>query len=580
MLSFRKKILLGELILFLIFIALLAPFIERAVNYSVKRSLDRRVLAEIRKLRESSSENEMIAVLKEEREVVFFRITLFDGSGYFLYDSLFPVTEEQRKESIEIDQALKSGYGFQNRYATFFHQQMAYAASSFAMGGKTYILRIGIPFAKVRELMVEFEIAFLVLGMVLLLLYGIATWMIMNRFSLPVQNIIRMIKPYQEGREEFIPYLEVKEGDEFGNLARTLNSMSSRIKKQIDSLVQQRSETEAILESLGEGVIAVDAEERILFANSSACQVLSTPRESLLKQKFREIKVQRRELAQKCQDLIRFAFDQAETVVETFVLNEARKFHFDLIAAPLARHRGIVLVIQDKSADHKVLEMGRDFVANASHELRTPLTIIRGFAETLHDLPNLSQEMLREIAEKILKTSIRLEVLVKSLLTLADIEGFNEDQLQPIELTPVVETCKENLVTAHSRVNVSIQQKTEQLLVCADLPLLEMALMNLLENAVRYSPVPAEITITIEKEGKWAQLSVADQGIGIPEADLPHIFDRFYTIDKARSRKFGGAGLGLSIVKAIIQKHRGEISVFSKLGQGTTFTIRLPLKDR
>ena len=574
MLSFRKKIFFGSLVLFFVFVVLLVPFVQQTVRYTVKNSLDRRVLSEIAGLRDLSEE-EMVARLKDGGRFLFSRVTLFDGAGQFLYDSIIPVTEAQRRESVEVDEALKTGYGFEERYATVFDSEMAYTAISFQATGKTYILRLGVPFGEIRHMMTDFELGFLTLGSLMLMLYGFATWMVINKLSLPIQQIIRAIKPYQEGKEEFIPYIEVTEGGEFGNLAKTLNSMSARIKKQIDTLMQQRSETEAILESIGEGVIAVDAEERILFANRSACQVLGMAREN--RQKFRDLKVQRRELAQKCHTLIRHAFDQAEIVVETFVLNEGRKFYFDLIAAPLARHRGIVLVLQDKSSDHKILEMGRDFVANASHELRTPLTIIRGFAETLHDLPDLSQEMLKEISEKILKTSIRLEMLVKSLLTLADIEGFDEEQLQPVELIPIAETCVENLRISHPHARVAIHRKESSIFIRADLPLLEMAIMNLLENAVRYSPVPAHITLTIDVSGEWAQLAVADQGIGIPEADLPHIFDRFYTIDKARSRKFGGAGLGLSIVKAIVQKHRGEISVVSKLGKGTTFMIRMPL---
>jgi PAS domain S-box-containing protein len=576
MLSFRKKILLGDIIVFLIFIALMFPFVERTVNYTVKNSLDRRVLAEIDFLKELNSEGEIIKRIRDERAFVFFRVTLFDGKGHFLYDSLFSGNEEQGRESFEVEKALKSGRGFQNRYSTFFHQAMAYSAIAFDAGGKTYVLRMGIPFGEIRALMVEFEIGFLILGTIFLMLYGIATWTIIHRLSLPIQHIVNVIKPYQEGKDEFIPHIEVNEGGEFGNLAKTLNSMSARIKKQIDILVQQRSETEAILESLGEGVIAVDAEERILFANSSACQMLAAAREGMLRQKFREIKVQRRELMLKCYELIRHSFDQAEVVVETFILDQGRKYYFDLIASPLARHRGIVLVIQDKSSDHKILEMGKDFVANASHELRTPLTIIRGFAETLHDLPNLPKQTLKEISEKILKTSIRLEILVKSLLTLADIEGFNDEQLHRVDLVPVAEGCMQNLLAAHPHAQVVLHRKKEEIFVRANVPLLEMAITNLLENAVRYSPAPAQISITVDEAGDWAQVIVADQGIGIPEGDLPHIFDRFYTIDKARSRKFGGAGLGLSIVKGIVQKHHGEVSAASKLGQGTTFTIQIP----
>ena len=578
MLSFRKKVLLSDVILFLVFISLLFPFIERTAGYIVRTSLESRAWGEIKKLEGISTQEEMIELLSSNRSFVFFRVTLFDSRGDVIYDSHAP-DEHQRVDDLEVKETLQRGKSFETRYSNYFGLSMAYVAIAFEGAGQDYVLRMGLPLTEIRALMVEFEISFIILGVAVLLLYGIVTWVIMYRLSLPIQHIIDVIRPYQEGKEEFIPRLEfgreIHEGDEFGKLAKTLNSMTARIQKQIDTLIQQRGETEAILESLGEGVIAVDSEERVLFVNRVASQMLHTEREALLHQKFGEIKGDRSDLAKNCIALIRTAFEQTKIVMETYPFEDKQKYYFHLIAAPLARHRGIVLVLQDKTSDYKVVEMGKDFVANASHELRTPLTIIRGFAETLQDLPNLSQETLKEITEKILKTSFRLETLVRSLLTLADIEGLAESQLLSVDLIFIADTCMHNLLASHPQVQIQLVRKVEHAPIQADTALLEMAIMNLLENAVRYSPSPVQISMTVDRSEERTSLTVSDRGIGISEADLPHIFDRFYTIDKARSRKFGGAGLGLSIVKAIVQKHHGELIVTSKLGQGTTFTILL-----
>ncbi len=224
--------------------------------------------------------------------------------------------------------------------------------------------------------------------------------------------------------------------------------------------------------------------------------------------------------------------------------------------------------------------MGKDFITNASHELRTPITILRGFAETLQDHPELSPQTLKSIAEKIVRTSHRLENLVKSLLTLADIENYSPDQVQTTDLVQLTQNCKQFAAAAHRTSHIAFQSDLESAPIFGDPHLLDLAVMNLIENGIKYSQSPAEIAISIRKRESEVQLTVQDKGIGIPDADLPHIFDRFYTVDKARSRKSGGTGLGLSIVKTIVEKHKGSVSVASQLGSGSAFTISFLLPDR
>jgi signal transduction histidine kinase len=220
------------------------------------------------------------------------------------------------------------------------------------------------------------------------------------------------------------------------------------------------------------------------------------------------------------------------------------------------------------------LEIGKDFITNASHELRTPITIIKGFAETLQDMPNLPPEMVADITEKIVRSCQRMDLLVKNLLTLADLENLPSLRLQECDLVALLENCQHFLQAAHPAAQLNLEKKKKgNITILADPDILELALMNLLENAVKYSPVPASISISIEKIKEKVKVCIKDQGIGIPAESLDHIFSRFYTVDKARSRRLGGAGLGLSIVKTIIEKHDGEISVASELGKGSTFTL-------
>ena len=257
------------------------------------------------------------------------------------------------------------------------------------------------------------------------------------------------------------------------------------------------------------------------------------------------------------------------------LLDEALKICFDVVAIP-KKDQGLLLIFQDKTADYKIMQMGKEFVSNSSHELRTPITIIRGFAETLQDLPKLTPQMLQQITEKIINTSKRLENIISNLLMLADLDNLGALKLGICDLKEILERQKAELLLLHQEAKIVLDLPSENMFVSADRGLLELAVRNLLENAVKYSNERPVVQVLLEKRNHELQISVKDQGIGIAEEDLAHIFERFYTVDKARSRKSGGVGLGLSLVKNIIEKHRGKIEVFSQPNQGSTFTLKLP----
>lgn len=586
MLSFRKKLLLSDIVLFLIFIALLFPFVDKTVENIMRKSLNSRASRLIDYLKNAPDVSSMIEIMETESEFIFQRVVLLDAEGKVLYDTIsryLPAAQTHLAEEsmIEVRDAIRLGHGYHENYSPVFKEPFAYVALAFEANGQKYILRTGFPYSEIHALTVDFIIGFLLLGGFILLLYSVTTWLIVNRLTRPIQQIIDAILPYQEGREEFLPRMDLNKipRDEFGKLAFTLNSLTNRIQKQIENLMRQRKETEGILESLGEGIIATDPNAKVTFANPAACLLLGTTHSNMLGKPLNQIHADSFDLCEKGHEMIIHVLQTQESSVETWILGEGRRTYLDLVSAPLAHQAGALLVLQDKTSDYKIVEMGKDFIANASHELRTPITIIRGFAETLQDLPELSETMMREITEKIVRTCGRLDKLVRSLLTLADIENISQDRFVPVDLVLLVDNCRHFLLAAHPEVQVLIQTDEERLRVSADSDLLELAVMNLLENAVRYSPSPAQIKIKLFREGSDAHLSIEDQGIGISETDLPLIFGRFYTVNKARTRKSGGAGLGLSIVKTIVEKHQGRIQVVSELGKGSVFTLIFPLRS-
>jgi two-component system phosphate regulon sensor histidine kinase PhoR len=342
---------------------------------------------------------------------------------------------------------------------------------------------------------------------------------------------------------------------------------------QSDILVHEHEQISEILEIIDEGVIATDTSAKVIYVNSMACRMLGVARERIMGNTLLSSSL----LGMKGHDLILHALQTSESIIDQWVLREQRPLYLELFATSLTRQKGALLLFKDKTSDYRILEMGKDFIANASHELRTPITIIRGFAETLQDLPQISEEMLQEITAKIVRTCGRLDQVVRSLLTLSDIENLPPDRMRRGDLVFLAENCIHFLKSATLDVNVDFKAELGSAPILADTGLIELALSNLLENAVRYSSAPAEIEVRIEKVGLEVRVSIRDRGIGISEADLPHIFDRFYTVDKARSRKSGGAGLGLSIVKTIAEKHRGRVEVVSEMGRGSTFSLSLPL---
>lgn len=588
-LTFRKKIILSQIILFIAFFAALFPFIEKMASLLVRDSLEDSTSDLISRLEMANSEEEMIDLLKNQQYYSFFRMSIINEKGELIYDTHLTrlLGPEFRSFTVsphpEVQEAFKDGSGYSIAQSATFGGKFAYVAERFTFKGKTYVLRTAFPYEQIQELTKTFEFGVLIFTFVILLFFNALIWMIFNRYTGPIREIIEAIKPYQKGVEPLLPEIKLSKtpgpNDEFQQLAQTLNSLSKRIQEQIESLTGERNEKEAILESLGEGVIAVDGQMIVRYANFIAGKMLGVSRKQILGHVFPEsFEKANVELLKRSKALLLKCQKESSIRTDSFSSGKGRKTFIDLVAAPIAKGNGAILVIQDKTSHYRVLEMGKDFVANASHELRTPITIIKGFTETLHDMPEISQAMLKDITEKISRNCERMENLVQSLLTLADIENIPESRFQQCDMIALVDNCRHMLISVYPDAHVEVYKTQNKIVISADGALMELAIMNLLNNAAKYSVPPAKISIHVEQIDEEVVIRIADKGKGIPTEDLEHIFDRFYRVDKTHSRRLGGAGLGLSIVKTIIEKHDGTIEVQSELGKGTIFTITIPIR--
>ncbi|MBA3816600.1 MAG: PAS domain-containing protein [Parachlamydiaceae bacterium] len=582
MFSFRQKIFISYIAVFLVFIALIFPFATYMVRKIATKAMEDRAKELIAKIESAPNDDALIRRLKEQKHLLFFRISVINNESKIIYDThtkrlLGPrFSQEYVVDHPEVIQAFKNGVGYNEDYSELLEQKFSFFAKSFDFHGKTYVMRTAFPYKYVAELTHDCEISFLGLATLILLLFSVMTWFVIIHLTSPIQQIINAVTPYQEGKEATIPEIKLKasnNSDEFGKLAMTLNSMSSKIQKHIDTIITERNEKSAILESLVEGVIAIDENSIITYANDMALKLLGFDRPTLLGQNF-SITNQ-----PTCYALLMSCQREKKPLTNPLTItgkNNLKTF-LDILAAPKGQNSGAILVMQDQTSHYKLLEMRKDFIANASHELKTPITIIRGFAEALHDNPDLPLETRSEVTGKIVKSCKRMTTLIKDLLTLSDIENIPQYKLMECDIYDMLQMCSDNLHDGFPDAQITIHKNSEEELdVIADPSLMELALMNLIENGIKYSTPPAQIVINLDKVYDNVQITIADKGIGIPAADLEHIFERFYTVDKAHSQKMGGSGLGLSIVQTIIHKHFGQISVESEVGKGTTFTILLP----
>jgi signal transduction histidine kinase len=342
---------------------------------------------------------------------------------------------------------------------------------------------------------------------------------------------------------------------------------------------QRKQEQDLLLNALREGVILLNEECRIEFMNFMAGRLLGVSKKLLEGHPFPE--EGKSILFNKTYELLSSSKRLCAPLTDSVILEGDKKIHLDVIVIPRMQgktnvFKGFFVIFQDTSSDYKMLEVGKDFIASASHELKTPITIIRGFAETLQDMKNLPQEMMDDILEKIVRNCHRMDNLVKNLLTLADIENIPLMNTQYCDLEALLEECKRVVLSIYPQSSIQIDRPSGPITAEVDPGLLELAILNLLGNAVKYSQPPAQVTISMSQNPDEVQITIRDRGFGIPPEDLEHIFERFFTVNKAHSRKLGGAGIGLSLVKTIVEKHEGIIQVSSAVGKGSTFTVCLP----
>src|SRR5579875_531759 len=505
-------------------------------------------------------------------------VAVIDPQGIVLADSRDPGNvSSSRADLAEVRSALTGSVGTAVRTEVALHEDYFYLAVPLRyLGQPGFALQLSVPLTDVRTATKALHREIWIATLIALFLALVIAYLFSRSFTRRVNSL----KLFAEQLDK-VPTGErawLRGNDELSELGRSLDRTGARLRELVERLTLESARREGILASMVEGVVAVDRDLRITFCNDSFRRMVAATAPISERQPLLEILRDPELLA-----MFSSVLDSRQPVKRRVRLAGAEGRSFEVQVAPLSGtvQAGAIAIFYDITDLERLERVRRDFVANVSHELRTPLTAISGYAETLLEGGLEDPENNRKFVEIIKSHATRLSNITSDLLALSELEAEKPTgEARPVSVGAAVETALKMIEpTAQLRDVKIIRGPLEEAEVLAERGQLEQALVNLLDNAVKFNRRGGEVRVGVAHEGKdKVRITVADTGIGIPSTDLSRIFERFYRVDKARSREMGGTGLGLSIVKHIVERLNGTITVESQLGKGSTFTILLPVQ--
>ncbi len=423
---------------------------------------------------------------------------------------------------------------------------------------------------KIIQHIFEIIIQAVVLGIIISIIIG---YFLSRAITTPISNLTKRAKRLSEG--QFDPRVEnIKADDEIGILAETFNDMSSTLKGTLSDISTEKNKIEAILQNMTDGVMAFGTDGKIIHINSTARKMLNI--ENVEQYRFDKLfSILGADIL--IGDLL-YLEEKRSCEREVTKDNIALKVNFAVFDDERNKTGGVLAVLHDITKQQKLENSRREFVANVSHELRTPLTTVKSYAETLLDFVK-DNKTAAAFTNTILNETDRMTRLVKDLLVLSSLENSASLNKTVFSLKAMIHDVVSTmtLVASEKGHRLQFKQSSELPEFYGDSDKLEQVLYNIISNSIKYTPNGGKIIVRAGKVYHEIQIEVQDTGIGIPEKDLSRIFERFYRVDKARSRELGGTGLGLAISKSIIDSHGGQIHIDSKPGEGTSVLITLPI---
>ena len=502
------------------------------------------------------------------------RITIIASDGTVLGDSDENLsTMENHATRPEVKDALSSGLGESTRYSTTLNEQMMYVAVPIASQGKVLgIARVALPLTDVENSVSRVTRIIILATVIITILAILAAWLIARTTTRPVRQLTKASKRIAAG--QFGQKITVSTKDEIGQLAQAFNEMSSNLKTTIDAISTEKTKLANVLENMADGVIMTDVEGNIVLANPAAGKLFGFKEPDAVNKPVIEI-VHDHEVDEILKQCLKTGKQQS-TQFESGI---ARRF-LRAIAVPLhnqSRSSGTLVLLQDLTEMRNLQTMRRDMVGNISHELRTPIASIKAMVETLQNAAIDDKEASRDFLSRIEGEADRLTQMVAELTQLSRIEtGRAELRMESVNLNTLIDDVLVEISPLVEKQQIALLKELANDLpsVQADKDRIRQTIINLVHNAIKFNKPAGRVTVSTGYDSKSITVNVADTGIGISKEDLPHVFERFYKADKARTG--GGSGLGLAIAKHTVQAHGGDIHAQSEEGKGSTFTFSLP----
>jgi len=511
----------------------------------------------------SDGTQQHIAILPSLGQVFSGAIYVLDKEGVVVDSSAGPaLIGQKRTDSVSTQALISHARSVAIRYDSFSQQHLLAVAVPITDGTRFYgVVEYVVPIQTAYETVRQVSTIFYTVCAIALALTALLGIILSRTITRPVLDVTRQARQMAKGN--FKNRLTIHSDDEFGELTTAINDLADKLDDALEANARERERLQAVIKYMGDGVIAFAADFRLLFQNDAAHRLLAEEAGPL--DKWLNLASLRKEGHERS-----FLKQTGESVLSVHVTAIRRD---DDIEAYVA-------VLHDVTEQEKLQNARRDFVANVSHELRTPLTSIKSYIEALlDDIPD--EQTKDEFLHVVNQETDRMVRITEDLLHLSGLEMAN------LPFRPISVDVKSWLAECVQRFQLeALERKVEMSLHCprtnllwGDRDMLDRLLDNLLGNAIKYTQSGGTVEVVATFVQEELRLRVEDTGIGIPETDLPHVFERFYRVDKARSRKMGGTGLGLAIVREIVERHGGTLSISSKVGSGTTVYVTLPLSE-
>jgi two-component system phosphate regulon sensor histidine kinase PhoR len=502
------------------------------------------------------------ALVREYGRNLELRITVIDPAGRVLADSeMDPATLDNHRDRPEVGQALAGKSGRSIRYSTTLWQDLLYVALPVEAGGKIIgALRLSTPLTHITDLLKTLRIRELQLTLLVFVISLLLAALISHLLSTPIRELSKAARRVASG--DLSVRVPPKSDDEMRDLTESFNEMTQRLEHSFAELSGRNEELESIISSMTEALLVLDEEGRVRLFNAGAQKIM--PAEKIINRYYWELLRSTR--------LNTLIEESSERSISGEV--ELADKSFLCIITPLASRKAKVVLLHDITESKQIERVKKDLVVNVSHELRTPLTAIKGFTETLLDEADpKSVEYLGIIK----RHTDRLIAMVNDLLTLSELEEKPQLIIEEVNLQELITNVLAIYDPRIRAKGLDITADISPITIKGDPFKLEQLLTNLIDNALKYTE-KGQISVDTEVREGNAIITVKDTGIGIPREDLGRVFERFYVVDKSRSRSMGGTGLGLSIAKHIATLHNGSIEVASTPYTGSTFTVIIPIK--